>query len=127
MMGVLRGLKIRRRTGERGQALAEFALTFMIVMLVIFWTWELVMVVYTYTVMSAAAKVGARYAIVHGPDLTTGGTSTCDGMQTLLTPVVRGYAKYSLHDISALVVTVSCPAGVTPPAQVTVTITYAYV
>ena len=115
---------IRRRRVQAGATLVEFCLTFLIVMLVVFWTWEIVMIVYTYTVISEAAKEGARYAIVHGPSV---GNGTCSAVGSAVTPVVQQYAKYSLHDVSAIGITVSCPNGVNPPSQVSVAVSYTYV
>ena len=139
-----------------GQGQIEFVLSIITIMFVIFWTWEVVLAVYTYNVISDAAKEGVRYAIVHGannewcsgPNAGTAGdgqcqnTGTaptlCDGTSALGTDtaganiktVVNCYAKLSLHDVSGMTVTVNWPPGNTtnrPPTEVDVSIQYNYV
>lgn len=66
-----RSLRSRRRLErwlgrEEGQGQIEFVLSILTIMFTIFWTWEVVLAVYTYNVLSDAAKEGVRYAIVHG-------------------------------------------------------------
>ncbi|HLW78686.1 MAG TPA: TadE family protein [Terriglobia bacterium] len=51
---------------DEGQSQIEFILSILTIMFTIFWTWEVVLAVYTYNVLSDAAKEGVRYAIVHG-------------------------------------------------------------
>ncbi|HEV2494256.1 MAG TPA: TadE family protein [Terriglobia bacterium] len=51
---------------DDGQGQIEFVLSILTIMFTIFWTWEVVLAVYTYNVLSDAAKEGVRYAIVHG-------------------------------------------------------------
>ncbi len=120
----------------KGAVQIEFVLSILILMFVIFWIWEVVMAVYTYNVLSDAAKEGVRYAIVHGA-----GNSNCSGPNTPACPdpsgnnvkaVVNDYAKYSLHDISAMNVTVTYldPAGSPSnqaPNRVQVQVQYNYV
>src|SRR5205085_12359791 len=65
-----------------------FVLSILTVLFVMFWTWEVVMAVYTYSVISDAAREGVRYAIVHGLK-----NQYCSG------PVPTGFA---------------CPPGGTP-------------
>ena len=66
----------KRHNSQRGQTLIEFAFSFLMVVFIVFWTFELVMAVYTYAVLSDAAKEGVRYAIVHGSDT---GKVNCSG------------------------------------------------
>ncbi len=120
----------------KGEAKIEFILSFLMLMFVIFWIWEIVMALYTYNVLSDAAKEGVRYAIVHGS-----GNSNCSGPNTPACPdpsgnnviaVVKDYAKYSLHDISAMNVTVTYldPVGNptdAAPNRVQVQVQYNYV
>lgn len=124
-------MRLRNRRHDRGTVQIEFVLAFIVLMFVIFWTWELVMAVYTYTVIADAAKEGVRYAIVHGT-----GNSNCSGPSTgcgdttgvNVINVVTDYAKYSLHDISAMTVTVTYPdSSSDPPNRVRVTVAYTYV
>jgi Flp pilus assembly protein TadG len=124
----------RRFEREEGQAQVEFALSIMVVLLVVFFSWELLMAMYTASVMADAAKEGVRYAIVHGSN-----SSLCSGPNpsnpcasdpaaTEVVNTVKAYAKASLHDTSAISVTVSYPDGNNdPPSRVAVTVTYSYV
>ena len=58
--------RARRLARDKGLASVEFALTIVFVMIVVFWAFELIMLLYSYSVMANAAKEGVRYAIVHG-------------------------------------------------------------
>ncbi len=127
---------------QRGQAQIEFLLTFLTIMFVIFWMWEFVMVAYTMNVLSDAAKEGVRYAIVHGTNCNQGaGCASADAIPVgcpYAGDVVRckvwSYARLSLHDVSAMTITVSCPPSATcatfPPAApnpVRVVVSYPFI
>jgi Flp pilus assembly protein TadG len=123
-----------RRRRQRGAALIELAVSVLVLFFVVFWTWELVMAVYTYAVLSDAAKEGVRYAIVHGIDVGTGncsGPGCTDASGTNVANVVRDYAQYALHDMSAMTVTVNYPETAVTYSQsgglVTVNVSYTYV
>ena len=137
----MRAQRMRRGTKnilpppDDGQASVEFALVLVIVMFVIFWAFELLMLLYTYTVMADAAKEGVRYAVVHGC-----GNSTCSGpcspacsdaTGANVATTVLGYAKESLHNTSNLSlgsgITVSYPDNsAEAPSRVQVVINYVY-
>ena len=121
--------------GPRGAVQIEFILSFLMVMFLIFGMWEMIMVVHTMNVLSDAAKEGVRYAIVHG-----GGNINCSGPNppaTCTNPdptaakvgaVVKDWAKYSLHDIQNISVTISYPDGTTEaPARVRVEVLYNFI
>lgn len=119
---------------EEGQAQVEFALSIMVVLLVVFFSWELLMAMYTASVMANAAKEGVRYAIVHGSNSTLcsgpNASNPCanDPSGAEVVNTVKDYAKASLHDVSAISVTVTYPDGTNePPSRVAVTVTYSYV
>lgn len=106
----------RLRSDDKGISLVESALTFGLVITVVFFSWEFCMLVYTYTVLADAANEGVRYAMVHSSD--SSGTVN----------VVKTYAAYSLHDVSGMDVSVTYPDGnSSPPARVAVKVTYNYV
>jgi hypothetical protein len=112
----------------------EFALSIMVVLLTIFFAWELLMAMYTATVMADAAKEGVRYAIVHGSSSTLcsgpNPSNPCanDPSAGEVVNTVKNYARASLHDVSAITVAVSYPDGNNdPPSRVLVTVTYNYV
>jgi len=126
----------RFRRADKGAVQIEFILSFLTVMFLIFGMWEMIMVVHTMNVLSDAAKEGVRYAIVHGG----GGGTTCSGPAppaecsspdttgSRVTAVVRDYAKFTLHDISSITITVTYPDGqIIPPSRVRVEVAYAFV
>jgi Flp pilus assembly protein TadG len=122
----MRTLTRRNKKLQRGAAQVEFALSMLLTVFIIFWVFEMVMLVYTYAVLSDAAKEGVRYAIVHGNDVAS---PSGPGSTTAVENVVTGYAKMSLHDISSMPTpAVSYPDGDNkPPHQVKVVVTYTYV
>ena len=65
----IRGKRTSRSSAlraDRGAVEIEFVLSILTVLFTMFWMWEVVMAVYTYSVISDAAREGVRYAIVHG-------------------------------------------------------------
>ena len=120
---------------ERGQAMVEFALTIVFEMLLIVGALELIVFIYTYSVLADSAKEGMRYAIVHGSKngLPSGPTCPCvaiDGppAPSGVTPgygsgygVVKTYAQLTGHYVggTAMTVTVTYPDTANPPANQT--------
>lgn len=130
-------IRRRRHKREGGQALVEFLFTIVFIFLVIVAFLELIMMMYTYNVLADSAKEGVRYAIVHGTGSTLcsgPGTTvsvppiTCpDASGTNVVSAVTGYAKYSLHDTSAMTVTPTyMDASSAAPNRVRVTVSYPY-
>lgn len=124
--------RIRRRTAPSGgSALVEFALTATFMMFVVFFIWEMVMLMYTYNVVAGAAKEGVRYAIVHGSGNTAPCTEPCVGTcasgSACVQSVVQMYAQYSFHDVSGMTVNVTYPDGsAQTPNRVRVEVSYPY-
>jgi hypothetical protein len=56
----------RRRASRRGQALVEFALVIPLMLILAFALVDFARGIFIYSVISSAAREGARYAIVHG-------------------------------------------------------------
>ena len=56
------------RQGQRGQALAEFAIVATVFILLILGLFEVGFAVRNYNTLSEATREGSRYAIVHGAD-----------------------------------------------------------
>jgi Flp pilus assembly protein TadG len=113
-----------RKDRCRGSAQVEFALTFPTVFFLLFWTIEFALLLNTYIVMSEAAKEGARYAVVHGSDYSSG---TCPHNGTY--DRVQQYLQYTWANTSGFSVCVSYPDGApagTALARVNVTVTYGY-
>lgn len=124
------------RRNARGAVQIEFILSILTVLFLIFGMWELIMIMHTMNVLSDAAKEGVRYAIVHGG----GGSTNCSGPNpppectspdpaaARVASVVRDYAKYTLHDISAISISVTYPDGqIIAPNRVRVEVAYAFV
>jgi Flp pilus assembly protein TadG len=120
---------------DTGQATIEFALTAVFVMVVLFGAIEMILLIYTYTVLADAAKEGVRYAVVHGTGVGAsncsgpgGGGVTCsDSTATNVTTTVSNYTKLSFHDSTAMTVTPTYPdSSSVAPNRVRVTVTYVY-
>ena len=121
----------RRPYREGGQATIEILVSLTVVFSLVFWLFELCMLVYTCSVLNSAAQQGVRYAIMHGID-----SSICSGPDTSCTnqtpysnvqAVVTNEASASLHNTSAMTVPVSYPdstAAIGSPVAVKVTYTY---
>jgi hypothetical protein len=119
---------------DRGTAQIELLLSILSVLFVMFWTWEVVMAVYTYAVLSDAAREGVRYAIVHGSKNSNcsgtvpSGTACPDPSASNVVAIVRDYASYSFHDISSMNISVTYPDTYNAsPNRVQVAITYNYI
>jgi Flp pilus assembly protein TadG len=105
---------------QRGQSLLETALMIVIIFTVMMWVFEIGQLMYTYTVLADAANEGVRYAIVH----SGGGVASTPTTVTTVT----NFAKTSMHNISAITVTVTAPDGnYNPPNLVRVKVSYTYV
>ena len=106
----------------RGQALVEFAVCIVLLLALIFAVIEFGRLMLVYTTIGNAARIGARYAIVHAGDST--------GTQT----VVNGFLRVGTVNTSSSTVNVNLPGypdgtvvGCTlPGCLVKVTVTYAY-
>jgi Flp pilus assembly protein TadG len=119
------------RGREAGQASIELIVSLMVVMSLMFWLFELSMFTYTCSVLNDATQEGVRYAIMHGTE-----SSICSGPDTQCTnqtpysnvqAVVTSAASASLHNLSAMTVTVSysnSTAAVGNPVTVKVAYTY---
>lgn len=121
----------RSRCREAGQATLEMLVSLTVVFSLVFWLFELCMLAYTCSVLNDAAQEGVRYAIVHGTDSTL-----CSGPDTSCTnrtpysnvqAAVTAVASVSLHNTSAMTVTVSyanSTAAIGNPVAVRIAYTY---
>lgn len=112
-----------RRLRESGQSLAEFALVFPILMLVMVGLIDGTRAVFAYNTVENAAREGARYGIVHG-------SSSLDPVgpgvnETNLVQYVGRYTRsFSTSDVT---VTPSWPSGSNAiGSKVKVTVNYQY-
>ena len=126
-----RGAVAPGRRRQRGSNIIEFTLTITVILFMIFWIFEIIMVMWTYSVMADAAREGVRYAIVHGSHnaFCSGGPGGgCDPTANKVKTKVGEYTGLSFHDTSAMNVAVNYLDGNNHPgSRVQVTITYTYV
>jgi Flp pilus assembly protein TadG len=109
----------RWRNEESGQSMVETALSFIIIFILVFWIFEISLVMYTYVVLGDAAQEGVRFAVVKS------GVTTDD---PAVIARVQRFAQLSLHNVSAMTVNVELPDGnATPPSRVRVKVTYTFV
>ena len=129
-------MRIRKsKSCSKGQALVEFALTVVFVMLLMLAAIEMMIFIYTYSVLADAAKEGVRYAIVHGTGVGASNCSgpggagvTCtDSSAANVITVVTNYTSLSFHDSSAMTVTPDYQdTSSVAPNRIRVTIAYDY-
>jgi TadE-like protein len=134
-MGTIRRMRFKR-TKRVGQAQIEFLLSVLFLLIVVVGVVEIIILMYTYTVLAGAAKEGVRYATVHGCNLTGGCSGDCTPKTTCPDPsadnvkaYVRNFLRASLHDSSPAVmpVTVTYLDSKSNTAnRVRVTVSYGY-
>jgi len=120
-----------RWQAENGTALMEFSLIAFTFVLLLLGVVEMGRMILVYTTIANAAKVGERYAIVHGGDRTGTGVNGPSGPASSNTSqvqtVVQNFSSAGLLTTSNLVITVAYPNGTnTAGSPVTVTVTYPY-
>lgn len=119
----------RSLRSEDGQSLVETAISLYMMMLMVFAVFEFSMLAYTYSVLYEAVHQGVRYAEVHGYD--TGNTSTgcTTASSNSVIAAVKKAASSSLHNMSAMQVSVCYPdtTGAKPLSLVQVTVQYTYI
>jgi Flp pilus assembly protein TadG len=118
---------------EKGQAMVEFLLSLMLLMIFVILCFEGVLLLYTTNVLADAAKEGVRYAVVNGSNSaspagpSTGASSDCTTNITPVKNVVSNFAGLSFHDVSAMTVSVCYLDGNNvAPSRVQVTLSYVY-
>ena len=111
--------------------MVEFALVALMLFLLVLGMLELIGMMHTYNTLADAAKEGVRYGITHGTgnSIPSGPTCPCNDIDGPPAPfgaqpgfgsgygVVRTFAKYSLHDVSGMTVTVTYPDSANAPAN----------
>jgi isopropylmalate/homocitrate/citramalate synthase len=114
---------------NEGQALLEAGVAMVVLVATALSLFEMSMMVYTSSVMFEAAHQGLRYAIVNGSDtgLSASDCST-SSPSSVISAVTNAASTYSLHNVSAMTVTVCYPGGNAKPGSlVTVAVSYTYV
>lgn len=105
----------------RGQALVEFAMSALITVALLLGVVEMSRMLITYTTVCNAARIGVRYAMVHGSD----NSATVTQIQS----VVDTYLSGAPIDTSSTNIYVRYPSASScknPGCLVTVTISYPY-
>jgi Flp pilus assembly protein TadG len=125
-------MKPLQTTGEQGQATLEMVVSLTAVFALVFWLFELCSLVYTCCVLNDAVQEGVRYASIHGTDslLCSGPDSACTNQSPYsnVQAVVTSVASASLHNISAMTVTVTYANGTAAAGNpVAVTVAYTYI
>jgi Flp pilus assembly protein TadG len=136
LRGVRRLARIHRTLRvETGTSIVEFALASIILFTLIFGLLAICLALYSYNVVSEAAREATRYAIVRGSVCNT--LSNCNIDQPGLQTYIRGIAFPGINPLSLTVAaSATTPAGTTctgtltpcnipgNPVQVTVTYTF---
>jgi Flp pilus assembly protein TadG len=118
----------KRRRGQRGAAMVEFAIVLFLLLSVIMAGFEFDRMLMSYTSLANAARVGVRYAIVHGAtrSATVGDPPITASNDSTVIAYVKSWAKLGFLDPNSLTVAVSTTGGTTPGSTVNVTVTYPY-
>jgi len=102
---------------QRGTAMVEFALAFLIFFTVVYAIMEFGRIVSSYNILAGAAREGARYAVVHGS--ASGSAASASDIQD----IVR---KWSIGlDKNSVTVTTTWTPGNGPGSDVKVAASYA--
>lgn len=125
----MRTRDIERWRSDRGSTLIEFSLVAFMFIIMLVSIVEMARMMLVYNTVANAARVGARYAIVHGADRTGGGADgpSGPGSTTQIETVVQDFARVGLLTASNLTITVAYPDGDNNAGSlVTVTVSYPY-
>lgn len=129
-MRSLRQCTTTLRTDTRASVQVETTFALLLAIPLLFTVFELCAFTYTQALLGDAARVGVRYAIVHGTDSTScsGPSSGCaDSSGANVISMVQTYAGGLMNVLSNVTVTPSWPdSSSAPPSRVSVTVTYTY-
>lgn len=114
-----------------GSGSIETALALILAFPVLFAVFELCIFAYAQALLSDAARVGVRYAIVHGTDssICSGPSTGCaDSSGTKVASAVLNYGSAYFAPLSGANVSVTYPdSSSAPPSRVQVSVSYNYV
>jgi Flp pilus assembly protein TadG len=119
----------RRRLQERGSSLIEFAVSAVVLIMIILGIVEISRMVLISNAVANAARAGLRYAVVHG-SFRTAPTGPADDPPSVVT-VVKNFAAAAPLDNSLLVGSTTVKVRYldlsnTPGSRVEVTVVYPY-
>ncbi|BDE07007.1 hypothetical protein WPS_22830 [Vulcanimicrobium alpinum] len=113
-------------TFSRGTVLAEFALASVVSFTLLFGIIDFGRALYTYHLVTEAARLGTRYAIVNGATACTGATSP-DPMQAFVSGQAPGITASQMTVTTTCATQNGCTSTTTnPPRGCTVTISVTY-
>ena len=118
-------LGVCRLRSSEGGTLVEFSLTVLMLLMLMFGVVEMGRLVLVYTTIANSARAGARYAIVHGGDLTTGASGPGNDPAAVLT-VVKNFASAGTLQLSDSNISVRYSPSNTAGSTVTVKVVYTY-
>jgi Flp pilus assembly protein TadG len=123
--------RVRRRKAVEGGTLIEFTFVALMLMVTMLGVVEMARMVLVYTTVANSARVGARYASVHGSD-RSGGSGT-DGQSgpgnnpAQVLTIVKDFAGAGMVRLADSNITVTYSPSNTPGSVVNVTVIYTYV
>ena|SRR5690242_5506490 len=117
-------LQIRGLRHSEGATLVEFGLTILVLLILVAGIIEMGRLVLAYTTVANSARAGARYAIVHGGDLTSGASSSAD--TSAVKTVVKNYATAGTIQLVDSNITVTYSPDNLAGSTVTVKVVYTY-
>jgi Flp pilus assembly protein TadG len=109
-------LNASRRTTQKGAAMVELSLCFLLIFTLVYGLMEFSRVVYSYNILAGATREASRYAMVHGSK--SGSVATASDIQTQVSRWAIGL------DSSALTVNTTWIPGNTPGSSVRVESSY---
>lgn len=109
---------------SEGSTLVEFGLTILILLIFIAGIIEMGRLVLAYTTVANSARAGARYAIVHGGDLTSGASGP--GNDAAVKTVVKNFAGAGTISLADSDITVTYSPNNSAGSTVTVKVVYTY-
>jgi Flp pilus assembly protein TadG len=122
---MIRRLPIRRLGHSEGGTLVEFGVTILTLLILVAGIIEIGRLVLAYTTVANSARAGARYAIVHGGDLTSGASSSTD--DSAVKSVVKNFAGAGTIQLADSNITVTYSPDNKAGSTVTVKVVYTYV
>jgi Flp pilus assembly protein TadG len=111
---------------EEGSTLIEFALTFTVLLTLIFCVMELCLVFYSYDMISELAREGTRYAMVRGASCPTTASPTCEATASNVNSYVSGITLPNLGGGTITVATTYPDSNESVGSRVQVKVSYVF-
>jgi Flp pilus assembly protein TadG len=121
---MIRRLRVSRLKHSDGSTLVEFSLTILVLLILVAGIIEMGRLVLAYTTVANSARAGARYAIVHGGDLTSGASGP--GNDSAVKTAVKNFAGAGTIQLADSNITVTYSPSNLAGSTVTVKVVYTY-